>query len=63
MRRLLYVAMTRAKKRLAIVIDAARRGPCAADLLAGLAPNWQGSPSVVVRDFTANASQLAEDQA
>lgn len=50
-RRLLYVAMTRARKRLAIVIDAAKRGPCAADILAGLAPNWQGSPTVLVRDF------------
>jgi ATP-dependent helicase/nuclease subunit A len=52
MRRLLYVAMTRAKTRLAIVIDSARKGPCAADLLAGLAPNWQGTNNVIVRDFT-----------
>ena len=61
-RRLLYVAMTRAKKRLAIVIDAARKGPCAAELLAGLAPNWQGSPNVLVRDFTQSAMR-AEDRA
>lgn len=51
-RRLMYVAMTRAKKRLAIVVDSARRGAFAADVLAGLAPNWQGSKNVVVRDFT-----------
>jgi ATP-dependent exoDNAse (exonuclease V) beta subunit len=55
-RRLLYVAMTRAKKRLAIVIDAAKKGPCSADILAGLAPNWQGGPTVRVRDFTQAAA-------
>lgn len=63
MRRLLYVAMTRAKKRLAIVIDAARKGPCAAEILAGLAPNWQGSPNVIVRDFTQGAAGVLQDQA
>ena len=62
MRRLLYVAMTRAKSRLVVVVDAARRGLCAADILAGLAPNWQGSPNVIVRDFTQSAAR-AEDQA
>jgi ATP-dependent helicase/nuclease subunit A len=56
-RRLLYVAMTRAKRRLAIVVDAARKGPCAADILAGLAPNWQGSPNVIVKDFTSGRAE------
>lgn len=51
-RRLMYVAMTRAKKRLAIVVDSARRGAFASDVLAGLAPNWQSSNNVIVRDFT-----------
>jgi superfamily I DNA/RNA helicase len=59
-RRLMYVAMTRAKKRLAIVVDAARRGAFAADVLAGLAPNWQGSSNVVVRDFTQANSRATE---
>jgi ATP-dependent exoDNAse (exonuclease V) beta subunit len=63
MRRLLYVAMTRARKRLVVVIDAARKGPCAADLLAGLAPNWQGSPNVIVRDFTQGPTRTMEDRA
>jgi len=59
-RRLMYVAMTRAKKRLAIVVDAARRGAFAADVLAGLAPNWQGSGSVIVRDFTQPVGRVTE---
>ncbi|MDQ2987179.1 MAG: UvrD-helicase domain-containing protein [Armatimonadota bacterium] len=57
-RRLMYVAMTRAKKRLAVVVDSSRKGACAADILAGLAPNWQGSPNVVVRDFTQPAAAV-----
>jgi ATP-dependent exoDNAse (exonuclease V) beta subunit len=60
-RRLLYVAMTRAKRRLAVVVDAARKGPCAADILAGLAPNWQGSPNVIVKDFTQAASRAGNE--
>ncbi|MEO7453546.1 MAG: UvrD-helicase domain-containing protein, partial [Fimbriimonadales bacterium] len=57
-RRLFYVAMTRAKNRLAIVIDAAKKGPCSADILSGLAPSWEGGPSVRVRDFTQGAAEM-----
>jgi len=60
-RRLMYVAMTRARKRLAIVVDSARQGAFAADVLAGLAPNWQASNKVIVRDFTHTEPNRAKE--
>lgn len=51
--RLLYVALTRAQSRLAIVVpDPVSQDAWAPKVRDRLAPNWQGSDSVLVRDFT-----------
>jgi len=55
--RLLYVAMTRAKKRLCLALP--DRGDWKGILVPRLAPNYRPSPNVIVKDFAKNLSNAS----
>ncbi len=59
--RLLYVAMTRAQSRLVVVVpDSVAGDAWAPKVRDRLAPNWQGSESVKVRDLTQDSAPAHE---